>query len=112
MKFLFVITRDESSPCHAAAAELIRAVTARGHEVTGVFFAGAAAALCAPSADGSAGSFGAGEYVLGLRDLQVPLLVCARALAEAGSDPVEPFVISGTTELMRLLSECERVVEF
>ena len=113
MKFLFVITRDEHSPCHAAATALIRAVAARGHVVTGVFFTGRAAALCVPAAAGTAGSFGAAEYVLGLEDLQVPLLVCSRALSEAGATAAEsPFIISGTTELMRLIGECERVVEF
>ena len=113
MKFLFVITRDEHSPCHAAAAALIRAVAARGHAVTGVFFTGRAAALCAPPAAGAAGIFGTAEYTRGLEGLQVPMLVCARALTEAGATVVAPpFTASGTTELMRMIAECERVVEF
>lgn len=107
MKLLFVITLGAGHPAHKIAAALISEASRSGDEVLAVYFTKDACAICSSDPGPSSGLY------TSCRPGRMPLLVCSRALHEHHINEVHAsFTVTGNTELIKLIEQCDRVVQF
>lgn len=102
MKFLLVITSEPHSMAHFHAKEIVKALEAQSHEILALFFTKQAVQICS-------------EDQSPYHELpsENKLLVCSKALYDRKIENInQRFVRSGNTELITLIEQADKILEF
>ena len=117
MRLFYIVSKSPAcSAAHETALKKIKESLAAGHKVQGIFFINEGA-QCASSLyeDGSVGGKTQSSYILLAKEHEFPLLVCGRAFKTCGfnvSVLKDGYLLSGNTELVMKLNDCDEVKEF
>lgn len=117
MRLFYIVSKSPACfAVHNLALKKIKERLAAGDKVQGIFFINEGA-QCASSLyeEGSVGGKTQSAYIFLSKKHDFPLLVCGRAFKTCGFNASvlkDGYLLSGNTELVMKLNDCDEVEEF